>query len=152
MPTALLLLLESDHSRWIARSTDSAIRETELDRVVFSDSLCPCRSPLTSTDRWTRRPTPFSKTSSSPKPIPIPMVSYRRKRHRIFEAFPLGCPISGTMFLRGHAETNYCLVRQVLRHGNIELGVTSNSSEYFRRCFDSNDDSLCIDVRPSTAE
>lgn len=47
--------------------------------------------------------------------------------------FRLGCPISGTMFLKGHAETNYCLVRQILRQGNLELGVTSNSSEYIGR-------------------
>ena len=56
------------------------------------------------------------------------------------------------MFLKGHAETNYCLVRQILRQGNLELGVTSNSSEYIGRSVDFNDDSLCIDVRLSTVE
>ncbi|CAF1000129.1 unnamed protein product, partial [Adineta ricciae] len=42
---------------------------------------------------------------------------------------PDGCPISGTVFLRGHNQTNYCLLRNVLQYGNIELGITSNSSE-----------------------
>jgi hypothetical protein len=41
----------------------------------------------------------------------------------------LGCPISGTIFLKSHLETNYCLLRKVLQYGNIELGITSNSSE-----------------------
>jgi hypothetical protein len=41
----------------------------------------------------------------------------------------LGCPISGTIFLKSHMETDYCLLRQVLKYRNIELGITSNSSE-----------------------
>ncbi|CAF3745350.1 unnamed protein product [Rotaria socialis] len=42
---------------------------------------------------------------------------------------PDGCPISGTMFLKSHIDTNECLLRKVLQHGNIELSITSNSSE-----------------------
>ena len=30
------------------------------------------------------------------------------------------------MFLKSHAETNYCLLKQMLRHGSMELGITSN--------------------------
>ena len=43
--------------------------------------------------------------------------------------FVLGYPISGTIFLKSHVETDYCLLRQVLRYENIELSITSNSSE-----------------------
>lgn len=43
--------------------------------------------------------------------------------------FYSGCPISATLFLKSHAETDYCLLRQVLQYGNIEVGITSNSSE-----------------------
>ncbi|CAF3377813.1 unnamed protein product [Rotaria sp. Silwood1] len=42
---------------------------------------------------------------------------------------PDGCSISGTIFLKSHIETNYCLVRKVLEYGNIELSISSNSSE-----------------------
>jgi hypothetical protein len=41
----------------------------------------------------------------------------------------LGCSLSGTIFLKSHIETNYCLLRKVLQYGNIELSITSNSSE-----------------------
>ncbi|CAF1290499.1 unnamed protein product [Adineta steineri] len=42
---------------------------------------------------------------------------------------PDGCPISSTVFLKNHAETNYCLLKRVLHYENIELSITSNSSE-----------------------
>lgn len=47
----------------------------------------------------------------------------------VFKFVHTGCPISGTIFLKSHAETDYDLLRQMLDLGNIELALTSVSNE-----------------------